>query len=68
MANLNDHLNSILTVLRVEEMKTAIINAVRECYYLGTAKGNAGLEVGMAKGEFDTLAERLDYIEGKNRI
>ena len=46
-------------------MKTTIINAIRECYNTGIKNGHTDMEISIARGEFETLNDRLNFLEGK---
>ena len=50
------------------DTREAIARALERVYHDASMSGNANMEVSMARGEFDTLGQRLNYDLGDENI
>lgn len=55
-------LDKIKTAVFVTDVLKAIQEAIRECYVKGAEEGNPNLEIIYAKGEYNTLKDKLNSI------
>ena len=60
MANIKTHLNNIKGALYGKDVRNSIHDAIEQCYTDASINGNANMEVTQARGEYETLGERLD--------
>ena len=60
MANIKTHLNNIKDALYGKDVRNSIHDAIEQCYTDASINGNANMEVTQARGEYETLGERLD--------
>ena len=56
---ITEALETILGARYGREVRQAIHDGIKQAYEDGTANGNANMEVSMARGTYDTLADRL---------
>lgn len=55
-------LDKIKTAVFVTDVLKAIQEAIKECYIQGAKAGNQNLEIIYAKGEYNTLKDKLNSI------
>ena len=60
MADIKTHLNNIKGALYGKDVRNSIHDAIEQCYTDASINGNANMEVTQARGEYETLGERLD--------
>ena len=60
MTNIKTHLNNIKGALYGKDVRNSIHDAIEQCYTDASINGNANMEVTQARGEYETLGERLD--------
>ena len=60
MANIKNELNNIKSALYGKDVRNSIHDAIEQCYTDASINGNANMEVTQARGEYETLGERLD--------
>ena len=60
MANIKNELNNIKNALYGKDVRNSIHDAIEQCYIDASINGNANMEVTQARGEHETLGERLD--------
>lgn len=54
------NINKIRTAVLGKEVRSAIADSIEECYIDATTKNNANMEVSYARGEYNTLDDRLN--------
>lgn len=59
---INIFLEKIKTSIFVSDVLKAIQEAIKECYIQGAKAGNPNLEIIYAKGEYNTLKDKLNSI------
>ena len=55
-------LSKLKTAVFVKDVLKAIEEAIKECYIPGAKAGNPNLEIIYAKGEYNTLKDKLNSI------
>lgn len=65
MGKIQDFLNKIRTAKYGREVRESIASAIEETYNDASKDGNANMEVSNARGNYETLNERLDGIDEK---
>lgn len=66
MSNINKILEKIQSAIYGEEVRGAIVDAIKQCYDDNAQEGNSNAEVIMARGKYETLRERLDSLDHMN--
>lgn len=59
MATIGELLNKIKTAVYGKEVRQAIHDSIKKAYDDASKNGNANMEVSLARGEYDTLGERI---------
>lgn len=58
--SITENINKIRTAVLGKEVRTAIADSIEECYKDATTKDNANMEVSYARGEYNSLSDRLN--------
>ena len=58
--SITENINKIRSAVLGKEVRTAIADSIEECYKDATTKDNANMEVSKARGNYNTLDDRLN--------
>ena len=58
--SITENINKIRTAVLGKEVRSAIADSIEECYKDATTKDNANMEVSKARGNYNTLDDRLN--------
>lgn len=58
--SITENINKIRTAVLGKEVRESIASSIEECYKDATTKDNANMEVSYARGEYNTLDDRLN--------